>query len=103
LLRLVVPWALLGMLLLSAALPGYEIAFWVQAVAYLVGLIGLVPGAAARFRPASAAGSFLVLNAASWFAFWVWVSGRAGRSWKKVSYGVPAAPKAKPQPAKAGL
>ena len=86
LLRLVVPWALLAMFLLSVVLPGivYELAFWAQAVCYVVGLIGLVPGAAARFRPASAAGSFLVLNAAGWFAFWVWLSGRTERSWKTV-------------------
>ena len=94
LLRLMVPWALLALLVLSLLLPGrfYEVAFWAQAVCYLVGLIGLVPGAAARFRPASAAGSFLVLNAAGWFAFWVWVSGRTERSWQKVSYEMPPTP-----------
>jgi biofilm PGA synthesis N-glycosyltransferase PgaC len=94
LLRLAVPWALLALFLLSFVLPGrlYEIVFWAQAVCYVVGLIGLVPGAAAQFRPASAAGSFIVLNAAGWIAFWVWVSGRAERSWKKVSYEIPQAP-----------
>jgi cellulose synthase/poly-beta-1,6-N-acetylglucosamine synthase-like glycosyltransferase len=90
-LRLVVPWLLPILFVLSAVLPGpvYEWCFWTQAVCYVVGLIGLVPGAADHFRPASAAGSFLVLNAASWFAFWVWVSGRAERSWQKVTYEAP--------------
>jgi hypothetical protein len=32
------------------------------------------------------AASFLVLNAAAWMAFWVWISGGAGRSWGKVRY-----------------
>jgi cellulose synthase/poly-beta-1,6-N-acetylglucosamine synthase-like glycosyltransferase len=90
-LRVVVPWLLVPLFVLSAVLPGplYELLFWAQALFYVVGLIGLVPGTAAHFRPAAAAGSFLVLNAASWFAFWVWVSGRAEQSWKKVAYEVP--------------
>ena len=35
--------------------------------------------------PAVAA-TLVVLNAAAWLAFWVWVSGRTGRSWSKVRY-----------------
>ncbi len=91
LLRLVVPWSLLGMLGLSVVLPGpwYEAAFWVQVIFYLLGLIGFAPGAAVRIKPAAAAASFLVLNAASWFAFWVWVCGRAENSWHKVTYEAP--------------
>jgi hypothetical protein len=27
-----------------------------------------------------------VLNAAAWLAFWVWVVGRADKSWTKVEY-----------------
>ena len=38
-----------------------------------------------------AAASFLVLNCAAWLAFWVWVSGQAGQSWRKVDYGSGAA------------
>jgi hypothetical protein len=34
----------------------------------------------------AAAGSFLVLNAAAWIAFWVWLFGGAGLSWSKVTY-----------------
>jgi FkbM family methyltransferase len=50
---------------------------------------------AARLRPASAAGSFLVLNTAAWLAFWVWISGRSERSWNKVVYDVKGSPDAK--------
>jgi cellulose synthase/poly-beta-1,6-N-acetylglucosamine synthase-like glycosyltransferase len=91
LLRLVVPWALLGMLVASALLPGtfYRAALWAQVVGYLVGLAGLWRPVCAHFRPAAAAASLLVLNAAAFLAFWVWVSGRAGRSWAKVSYRPP--------------
>ena len=88
LLRLVVPWALLGMLVLSALLPepGYRIAFVAQLAAYAFGLIGLCSTASVRGRLLAAAGSFLVLNAAAWLAFWVWASGRANRTWHKVTY-----------------
>jgi cellulose synthase/poly-beta-1,6-N-acetylglucosamine synthase-like glycosyltransferase len=88
LLRLVVPWALLAMLVLSALLPGpyYRTVFWGQLGFYLVGLLGLCQGAGARLGMPAAVGSFLVLNAAAWLAFWVWISGRAGLSWRKVSY-----------------
>jgi cellulose synthase/poly-beta-1,6-N-acetylglucosamine synthase-like glycosyltransferase len=87
LLRLAVPWALVAMLVLSAFLPGplYQALFWGQAAGYLVALAGLCPGLS-RFRLPAAGASFVVLNAAAWVAFWVWISGKAGRSWRKVSY-----------------
>jgi cellulose synthase/poly-beta-1,6-N-acetylglucosamine synthase-like glycosyltransferase len=90
-LRLAVPWALLAMLALSALLPGplYAAAFWVQAAGYLVGAAGIWQTVGARLRVASAAGSFLVLNAAAWLSFWVWITGRAGGTWGKVSYKAP--------------
>jgi cellulose synthase/poly-beta-1,6-N-acetylglucosamine synthase-like glycosyltransferase len=88
LLRLVVPWALLGLLAASAlvASPLYRFIFWGQVGAYLVALAGLAPTISARFRVASAGASFLVLNSAAWLAFWVWISGRAGKSWVKIAY-----------------
>jgi cellulose synthase/poly-beta-1,6-N-acetylglucosamine synthase-like glycosyltransferase len=88
LLRLLVPWALLGLLAAAALLPGdvYRALLACQIAGYLLGLAGLVPVVAARSRLASAAGSFLVLNGAAWLAFWVWLSGRAGRSWHKAVY-----------------
>jgi biofilm PGA synthesis N-glycosyltransferase PgaC len=87
-LRLAVPWLLLGMLALSAVLPGliYQGLFLGQICFYVLGLTGICEGARARLRLASAAGSFLVLNAAAWLAFWVWISGKAGHSWRKVRY-----------------
>ena len=88
LLRLAVPWALVGLLAGSALLesPVYRVLFWGQVAVYIVGLAGLAPKVSTRFRIASAAASFLVLNFAAWLAFWVWISGRAGKSWVKVSY-----------------
>ncbi len=88
LLRLVVPWALLALLAINLFLPGllYGMLLAAQAGGYLVGLLGLWRPVGRRLRLASAGASFLVLNAAAWLAFWVWVSGRAGRSWRKVAY-----------------
>ena len=86
--RLAVPWALLGMLISVAMLPGpfYRTIGWVQAGCYAVALAGLGRGRASRSRSASAAASFLVLNAAAWLAFWVWASGRSSASWRKAAY-----------------
>lgn len=93
-LRLLVPWALLGMLFSSSLLHTmlYRELFVVQVFGYLLGLIGLWTGPGEKGRLTSSAGSFLVLNAAAWLAFWVWLSGRAGRSWHKVRYDAPARP-----------
>ena len=87
LLRLAVPWALLGMLATSAVLRGwwYQAAFSSQVGCYTLALLGLIP-LVKPFRPASAAASFLVLNSAGWVAFWVWITRRAGHSWSKVAY-----------------
>lgn len=90
--RLLVPWALLGALGLAAGLGGtfYLSLFFFQVVCYLIGLAGVL-GLGARSRAVAAASSFLVLNAAAWMAFWVWVSGRSARSWGKVAYQRPVA------------
>jgi cellulose synthase/poly-beta-1,6-N-acetylglucosamine synthase-like glycosyltransferase len=100
LLRLLVPWLLLLLLGLSAVLPGavYRTAFWLQTAAYLVGLAGIWRPVGSRLRLASAAGSLLVLNAAAWHGFWVWLAGRADRSWAKVAY-APGLPSESPQTA----
>jgi cellulose synthase/poly-beta-1,6-N-acetylglucosamine synthase-like glycosyltransferase len=96
--RLLVPWALLGLLALSAALPGhlYDVALVLQLLGYGAALLGL---AGLHSRLAGAAASFLVLNGAAWVAFWVWVSGRAGRSWQKVNYALARPPAAPVEPA----
>ncbi len=91
LLRLAVPWALIALVALSALLPGpiYQGAFWAQTAFYALGVTGLWPALSRRVSPAATAGSFLVLNAAAWLAFWVWLSGRAGQAWCKVRYRAP--------------
>jgi hypothetical protein len=87
-LRLAVPWALLAMVVLSALLwdPLYRWLFWCQIGFYGLALLGNIRAVGSRLRPAGAAGSALVLNAAAWLAFWVWITGRAGQSWTKVVY-----------------
>ncbi len=94
LLRLAVPWALLGMLVSSACLPlvPYRLLFAIQVAGYLLGSLGLVPAVGRRVRLLGAVASLLVLNAAAWLAFWVWLTGQAGKSWRKVDYSEPAAP-----------
>jgi hypothetical protein len=62
----------------------YRVALIAQASAYGLAVAGLLTRRGGR--AASAAASFLVLNAAAWMAFWVWIAGRADRSWQKVSY-----------------
>lgn len=88
LLRLLVPWAMLAMLVVSFMLDGeqYGCAFWTQVGGYALGVLGQFKMLASRSRLLSAAGSFLLLNAAAWCSFWVWLCGRSQRSWSKVSY-----------------
>jgi cellulose synthase/poly-beta-1,6-N-acetylglucosamine synthase-like glycosyltransferase len=88
LLRLVVPWTLLGMLVSSYLLmdEGYRAVLWLQVVGYDLSLLGMIPVVGRRLKPLGAGASFLVLNAAAFVAFWVWITGRAGQSWHKVQY-----------------
>jgi hypothetical protein len=99
-LRLVVPWALLAMLAASFFLEAtvYRLAFWGQVVCYSAGLVGILWKAACRFRPISVAASFLVLNAAAWLAFWVWLFGKSSRSWVKVTYKLPLTSESESRP-----
>ena len=89
LLRLLVPWALIGLAASVVVLEGpvYRIAFWVQTVFYLLAVAGMSKAIATRSSVASAAAALLILNTAAWIAFWVWISGRAYRSWGKFAYG----------------
>ena len=48
-----------------------------QVTGYALGITGTLPSMCRRSRLLGAAGSFLVLNAAAWLAFWLWLSGRA--------------------------
>ena len=88
LLRLVVPWALLGLFVSSIFLTNefYQGFFCLQAASYVLALLGLIPALGRRLKLLGAASSFLVLNTAAWLAFWVWITGRAGQSWHKVAY-----------------
>lgn len=107
LLRLVVPWALIGLLISNVALVAIAPPEWLtgettasdgwtewffpiflllQLLGYLIGLLGMSAKIGARLKPAGAAGSLLVLNAAAFLAFWVWITGRAGQAWHKINY-----------------
>jgi hypothetical protein len=95
LLRLAVPWALLALFAVTALLPGplYQTLFWAQVAGYSVGLLGALCPPLGRLQPVSAAASFVLLNAAAWVAFWVWLIGGTSRSWCPATY-VSAAPPA---------
>jgi cellulose synthase/poly-beta-1,6-N-acetylglucosamine synthase-like glycosyltransferase len=84
--RLAVPWALLALFVAGWFLDGpfYVAALLAQVACYGLALAGLTSGRGGKL--ASVPASFVVLNAAAWAAFWVWVSGRADRSWVKVTY-----------------
>lgn len=86
--RLAVPWAMIVAFGCAVALGGelYGVLLAIQVAGLGIAFCGLVPAISARSRLVSIAGAFFVLNAAAWWAFWVWVTGRASRSWTKVSY-----------------
>jgi cellulose synthase/poly-beta-1,6-N-acetylglucosamine synthase-like glycosyltransferase len=71
--RLLAPWALVVMLVTSAV--AYRSVFYLQIASYLLGIMGV-----------SAAGGFVLLNAAAIAGFWLWISGRSGKAWRKASY-----------------
>jgi poly-beta-1,6-N-acetyl-D-glucosamine synthase len=85
--RLVVPWALLGLLAMSLLInsPWAHGFAAVQVACYSLAILGLVPRVG-RNRLCGAAASFLVLNAAAWCAGFVWATGRTASSWRKVDY-----------------
>ncbi len=86
--RLLVPWAMVGMLISAAMLGGplYRMALGLQVAFYLLALVGTSKSVANKFPPAAVAASFLVLNTAAWLALWVWILGHDVRSWNKVNY-----------------
>jgi hypothetical protein len=94
LLRLVVPWMLMALFIASSLLDGplYRTAVAGQVLFYGLAVVALASRSGSRLRVAAAAGSFVILNAAAWLAFWVWVSGRAGSAWNKVAYDAPQPP-----------
>jgi cellulose synthase/poly-beta-1,6-N-acetylglucosamine synthase-like glycosyltransferase len=94
LLRLAAPWALLLMLIVSPFLEGpfYWLLFVFQLSGYGLAVAGIWTRSQSYTRVSAAAASFLVLNAAAWLAFWVWVTGKAARSWHKARYHAGPAP-----------
>ena len=88
LLRLAVPWLLLAVLLASASLDGplYHLAFAAQVLFYGLALLVLGGARGPRWRVATAAAGFVVLNAAAWLAFWIWICGRTEGAWRKAAY-----------------
>lgn len=88
LMRLAAPWALLVMIVSSLLGHGLILraALIAQIGFYSMALLGATRVGGARSKIASAAASFLVLNAAAWVAFWVTVSGRSAKSWSKTVY-----------------
>lgn len=106
-LRLAVPWALLVTLVMGARLEGwvYRAVASAEVAGICIGLAGLAAGrrlarAGWPGKLLSSGASFLVLNTAAWVAFWVWLTGRAGQSWGKVTYAPAAAPRPAPPPVK---
>ena len=94
LLRLAVPWMLLAVFVASGLLEGafYRIAFALQILFYGLAALVLGTGPQLRWRVATAAAGFVVLNAAAWLAFWVWICGRTEGAWRKVAYDLPLPP-----------
>lgn len=88
LMRLAAPWALLGLLASSLMLTGpvYRPILAAQLYVYGLAFVGLTLRCPGSVRLIGAASSFVVLNAAAWLAFWVWITGRAERSWTKARY-----------------
>ena len=64
----------------------YRLAFWGQLAFYLAGLAALLRRLGSGLRIALAATSFLVLNAAAWLGFWVWITGNSRKAWGKAAY-----------------
>lgn len=86
--RLLVPWALIATFVLSLLGNGQWIDyfFWAQVAFYVLAAFSLLFGERLRLPLASAAGSFVLLNAAAWCAWWVWIGGRTGQAWQPTKY-----------------
>ena len=86
LLRLIAPWALIAVLLISALAEGmvYRAAFVLQCVAYAAAAFALAaPRIAVRVPLLSAAGSFVMLNSAALLALPAYAAMDTQRLWKK--------------------
>ena len=99
LLRLAVPWALVALFAASVAVldePIYRAFFLAQIAFYALAVIGACPRTP---RIAKTVAAFVLLNGAAWAAFWVWLLGASGKSWRPVHYPAKAlAGASKPSP-----
>lgn len=79
---------MLGTLIASCIAQGafYRWALVAQLIALLAGVWGVTTQAGGRQRVCAAAGSFLLLHAAAWLAFWMWLAGGTGRLWRSSQY-----------------
>jgi cellulose synthase/poly-beta-1,6-N-acetylglucosamine synthase-like glycosyltransferase len=100
--RLAAPWALLALLGLSLHLTEafYGMMLWAQVAFYSVALMGLTR-VGTVVRAAGAAGSFVLLNAAAWLAFWHWLLGSSTALWGTCAYAPEPGAAAGPQSAHA--
>jgi cellulose synthase/poly-beta-1,6-N-acetylglucosamine synthase-like glycosyltransferase len=90
LLRLLTPWLLLVAWGLSFVLAGnllYACLFAGQTMLLVLGLLAWHSKSIRKFRPLGIVASVFALNYAAWIAFWIWLSGSAALTWKKVEYG----------------
>jgi cellulose synthase/poly-beta-1,6-N-acetylglucosamine synthase-like glycosyltransferase len=88
-LRLVTPWLLLvawGLSLALAGVPLYAGLFVGQTLLLVLGLLAWRSRSTRRVPLLGIAAAIFGLNFAAWFAFWVWLSGGATLTWKKVKY-----------------
>ena len=89
-LRLLTPWLLLtawGLsFVLAAASAVYAALCAAQTLLLSVGLVAWLSPPIRRIRPLGILAAVFALNYAAWLAFWVWLSGRTTRAWKKVAY-----------------
>jgi poly-beta-1,6-N-acetyl-D-glucosamine synthase len=92
LLRLLIPWLLLAVFFASGLLldtPLYRMIFLAQLLFYALAASALAGGPGSAWRLGKVAASFVVVNAAAWLAFWVWIFGRSDVAWKRVAYDAP--------------
>ena len=92
LLRLVVPWAMLGALVACAVstdswMRGLLV---MQIVGYAMGLAALRWKTVSRYRLPNTIAALLILNAAAMAAWFVFFTGQCGKSWNKTAYNQPA-------------
>lgn len=87
-LRLLVPWAMILALFacIWTSVAWLQVMLWCQVAVYGLGVTTLRWPSLIRSRLANALAALLVLNAAAFLAWVVFLTGRCGKSWQKVSY-----------------